>query len=103
MQEASETQCWLELATACSYITINQFNEMDKNYERIIAMLNGMEKQAKKFVFKSNSRSVRCRTSAFRSFGASIYLNHCLVDKAHSPLPIILPVRVRMRPRQKVE
>jgi four helix bundle protein len=58
MQEASETQCWLEFATACSYITINQFNEMDKNYERIIAMLNGMEKQAKKFVFKSNSRAV---------------------------------------------
>lgn len=51
MQEASETQCWLEFANACSYITASQFNEMDSEYERIIAMLNGMEKQSKKFCF----------------------------------------------------
>ena len=52
MQEASETQCWLEFASACSYITSYDFNEMDSEYERIIAMLNGMEKQAKKFCYK---------------------------------------------------
>jgi four helix bundle protein len=51
MQEASETQCWLEFASACSYITNTQFIELDRKYERIIAMLNGMEKQAKKFCF----------------------------------------------------
>ncbi|MFH0726561.1 MAG: four helix bundle protein [Pseudomonadota bacterium] len=53
MQEASETQCWLEFASACTYIAANQFSELDKEYERIIAMLNGMEKQAEKFCYKS--------------------------------------------------
>ena len=52
MQEASETQCWLEFANACSYLNQDQFKELDTEYERIIAMLNGMEKQAKKFCFK---------------------------------------------------
>jgi four helix bundle protein len=51
MQEASETQCRLEFANACSYITQDQFREFDKEYERIIAMLNGMEKHSKKFCF----------------------------------------------------
>jgi len=51
MQESSETQCWLEFAYACSYITASTFSELDKKYERIIAMLNGIEKQAKKFCF----------------------------------------------------
>jgi four helix bundle protein len=51
MQEASETQCWLEFAHACSYITSAEFNELDNEYERAIAMLNGIEKQAKKFCF----------------------------------------------------
>ena len=51
MQEASETQCWLEFAHACEHITGSQFTELDKEYERIIAMLNGMEKQSSKFCF----------------------------------------------------
>ena len=54
MQEASETQCWLEFAYACSYIAKSQFVELDGEYERIIAMLNGMEKQANKFCYKNN-------------------------------------------------
>ena len=53
MQEASETQCWLEFARSCSYLNQNQFEELDKEYERIIAMLNGMEKQARKFCYNS--------------------------------------------------
>lgn len=51
MQEASETQCWLEFAHACSYLATPQFKELDSDYERTIAMLNGMEKQAKKFCY----------------------------------------------------
>jgi len=51
MQEASETQCWLEFAHACTYISSPKFDEMDRDYERIIAMLNGMEKQSSKFCF----------------------------------------------------
>jgi four helix bundle protein len=51
MQEASETQCWLEFAHACSYITNTKFNELDKQYERIIAMLNGIQRKSEKFCF----------------------------------------------------
>ncbi|VTR64142.1 S23 ribosomal (fragment) [Desulfosarcina cetonica] len=57
MQEASETQCWLEFAESCSYLNKDQFRELDNEYERIIAMLNGMEKQAGKFCFKSGTKS----------------------------------------------
>lgn len=52
MQEASETQCWLEFAHACAYITTSQFDTLDNEYEHIIAMLNGMERQSKKFCFR---------------------------------------------------
>jgi four helix bundle protein len=51
MQEASETQCWLEFSLACEYIGKETFEKLDQEYERIIAMLNGMEKQAAKFCF----------------------------------------------------
>jgi four helix bundle protein len=51
MQEASETLCWLEFANACTYIAAHQFSELDNEYERIIAMLNGIEKQAEKFCY----------------------------------------------------
>ena len=51
MQEASETQCWLEFALACKYIKQSTFNELDDEYEQIIAMLNSMEMNAEKFCF----------------------------------------------------
>jgi len=51
MQEASETQCWLEFALACNYVGKVTFDELDSEYERIIAMLNSMEKNADKFCF----------------------------------------------------
>ena len=51
MQEASETQCWLEFALACKYIEQSTFNELDDEYEQIIAMLNSMEMNAEKFCF----------------------------------------------------
>lgn len=49
MQEASETQCCLEFSLACGYIDQTTFDELDNEYEQIIAMLNSMELNAKKF------------------------------------------------------
>ena len=51
MQEASETQCWLEFSHACEYINQTTFDELDKEYEAIIAMLNRMEMKSEKFCF----------------------------------------------------
>ena len=51
MQEASETQCWLEFSLACGYINRSIFDELDDEYEQIIAMLNSMEMNAAKFCF----------------------------------------------------
>ena len=51
MQEASETQCWLEFCLACGYIEKATFNLLDDEYEQLIAMLNSMEKNASKFCF----------------------------------------------------
>lgn len=51
MQEASETQCWLEFARACRYITNEVFGRLDTQYEEILAMLNAMEKRSEKFCY----------------------------------------------------
>ncbi len=51
MEEASETQCWLEFSWACNYIGKDVFDELDNEYEGIISMLNAMEKDAHKFCF----------------------------------------------------
>ncbi len=51
MQEASETQCWLEFSLACKYINSTMFSKLDDEYEQIILMLNSMEKNAKRFCF----------------------------------------------------
>ena len=51
MQEASETQCWLEFSVACKYIDEETFQALDQEYEQIIAMLSSMEFNAKKFCY----------------------------------------------------
>ena len=51
MQEASETQCWLEFSLACTYMEEILFKEVDAEYEEIISMLNAMDKNAAKFCF----------------------------------------------------
>lgn len=51
MQEASETQCWLEFSLACLYLDEVLFKELDNEYEQIIAMLNSMELNAEKFCY----------------------------------------------------
>ena len=53
MQEASETQRWLEFCHACGYIDSNVFNSLDQKYEHILAMLNSMEMKADSFCFTS--------------------------------------------------
>ena len=51
MQEASETQCWLEFSLACGYMDQDAFENLDAEYEEIIAMLSSMEIKAEKFCF----------------------------------------------------
>ncbi len=51
MQEASETQCWLEFSLASKYINEDTFAKLDDEYEQIIAMLNSMEMTSEKFCF----------------------------------------------------
>ena len=51
MQEASETETWLEFSLACGYIDKETFEKMDNIYERIIGMLSSMDKNAKKFCY----------------------------------------------------
>src|SRR3990172_3390793 len=51
MQEASETQSWLEFSLACKYMNNDTFRRLDLEYEGILAMLNAMEKSHDKFCF----------------------------------------------------
>ncbi len=53
MQEASETQTWLDFSLACKYITNETYEDLDKQYEVILAKLNNMDKKAETFCFKS--------------------------------------------------
>jgi four helix bundle protein len=51
MQEASETQCWLEFCLACGYMQDKLFKQLDAEYESVQLMLNSMEKTADKFCY----------------------------------------------------
>lgn len=51
MQEASETQSWLEFCFAYQYIEKNLFDDLDNEYEGIMLQLNSVEKNADKFCF----------------------------------------------------
>ena len=57
MQEASETQTWLEFCHACGYISSSVFNSLDQKYEHILAMLNSMDMKADSFCFTSIKES----------------------------------------------
>jgi four helix bundle protein len=54
MQEASETQSWLEFSAACKYLDNGRFAELDKEYENIIGMLSRMEEMSSKFCYKKD-------------------------------------------------
>ena len=51
MQEASETQTWLDFCVACNYINQQTFEKLDQEYEKIMGMLNSMEMKADKFCY----------------------------------------------------
>ena len=51
MQEASETQTWLEFSLACGYIDQSTFDELFQEYENILGKLNNMERKADTFCF----------------------------------------------------
>ena len=51
MQEASETQTWLDFCLACGYINHDCFAQLDSDYEKILGMLNRMELKSDKFCF----------------------------------------------------
>jgi four helix bundle protein len=48
-QEASETQTWLQFALRCNYLDETTFITLDRVYDEIFAMLNGMEKKVESF------------------------------------------------------
>ncbi len=49
VQEASETQTWLEFSLACGYIDNDFFEKYYSHYEKIIGQLITMEQKAKSF------------------------------------------------------
>lgn len=51
MQEASETQSWLDFCNACHYIERSAYEDLDGQYEEVLLMLNAMEMHAEKFCF----------------------------------------------------
>ena len=51
MQEASETQTWLEFSLACDYISEEDFSRLDNEYEIILRKLNRMDQKADTFCF----------------------------------------------------
>ncbi len=51
MQEASETQTWLDFCLACGYIDEKVYFELDNLYEQIIGMLNKMHLKSDKFCY----------------------------------------------------
>jgi four helix bundle protein len=51
MQEAAETQTWLEFCLSCNYISEDDFKKLDREYENIIGLLNAMDFKADKFCF----------------------------------------------------
>ena len=54
MQEASETQTWLEFCRACNYIDKATFEKFHSEYERLLAMLNTMDRKAETFCFSTS-------------------------------------------------
>ena len=54
MQEASETQTWLDFALACNYISKDVYDDLNQRYEIILAKLNSMDMKAETFCFKSS-------------------------------------------------
>ena len=50
MQEASETQTWLEFCNACNYMDKETYERLYTEYEQILAMLNTLKVYTHLFV-----------------------------------------------------
>lgn len=53
MQEAAETQTWLDFCFACNYIDMGLFEKLDSEYDKVLAMLNSMEMKSNTFCFST--------------------------------------------------
>ena len=49
IQEAAETQTWLEFSLSCKYCTQEEYQKLNANYEQIIAQLLTMIQKANTF------------------------------------------------------
>ena len=54
MQEASETQTWLEFSIACNYVDKQTFEKLHDEYEQILGKLNAMDIKAETFCFATS-------------------------------------------------
>ena len=54
MQEASETQTWLEFSIACNYVDKQTFEKLHDEYEQILGKLNAMDIKAETFCFPTS-------------------------------------------------
>ena len=54
MQEASETQTWLEFSIACNYVDKQTFERLHDEYEQILGKLNAMDIKAETFCFPTS-------------------------------------------------
>ena len=54
MQEASETQTWLEFSIACNYVDKQTFEKLHDEYEQILGKLNKMDIKAETFCFPTS-------------------------------------------------
>ena len=54
MQEASETQTWLEFTIACNYVDKQTFERLHDEYEQILGKLNAMDIKAETFCFPTS-------------------------------------------------
>ncbi len=52
--EAAETQSWLEFAQKCNYITDDQFNELDAEYDKICGGLVNMMNNVNQWCIANN-------------------------------------------------
>jgi len=54
--EANETQSWLDSALDCGYITDQEHDEFDSQWQRIGGMLRKMSEKAETFVLRDDAR-----------------------------------------------
>jgi four helix bundle protein len=56
--EAEETRVWLEFALRCGYLPKKRFEELDKEYDRILGQLVKMIWEPENWTIKTAARSV---------------------------------------------